>query len=147
MRQQANSIREVLARHRWALGVIQSRVHPGPGNMRYHDMVIGALRQAGFSVAMSVHAFTLLDSFIFGFALQEQSLPFESTDRVDELAIEILSQFPADDYPYLAESVAQHVGMTVDHFAGEFDFGLDLILAGLDSLRASPDRADPIDTV
>jgi len=146
MRQQANSIREVLARHRWALGVIQSRVHPGPGNMRYHDMVIRALRQAGFSVAMAVHAFTLLDSFIFGFALQEQTLPFESTDQVDKLAIEILSQFPADDYPYLAESVAEHVGKAGYDFASEFDFGLDLILAGLDSLRASPDRADPIGT-
>src|SRR4029079_16561806 len=73
MRQQANSIREVLARHRWALGVIQSRVHPGPGNMRYHDMVIRALRQAGFSVAMAVHAFTLLENFIFGFALLAQT--------------------------------------------------------------------------
>jgi AcrR family transcriptional regulator len=136
MRQQASSIREVLARHRWALGVIQSRVHPGPANMRYHDMVIRALRQAGFSVEMAVHAFTVLDSFIFGFALQEQTLPFESTDQVDELATAILSQFPADDYPYLAETVAQHVGKPGYDFASEFDFGLDLILTGLDSLRA-----------
>jgi AcrR family transcriptional regulator len=146
MRQQASSIREVLARHRWALGVIQSRVHPGPGNMRYHDTVIRALRQAGFSVEMAVHAFTVLDSFIFGFALQEQTLPFEGTDQVGELATEILSQFPADDYPYLAETVAEHVGKPGYDFASEFDFGLDLILTGLDSLRASPDRADSIGT-
>ena len=108
--------------------------------MRYHDMVIRALRQAGFSVEMAVHALTVLDSFIFGFALQEQNLPFESTDQVDELAIEILSKFPADDYPYLAEYVAEHVGKPGYDFASEFDFGLDLILAGLDSLRAPADR-------
>ena len=62
-------------------------------------MVIRALRQAGFSVAMAVHAFTLLDSFIFGFALQEQTLPFESTDQVDKLAIEILASSPLTTIP------------------------------------------------
>jgi AcrR family transcriptional regulator len=137
MRLQASSVRDVLARHRWALAVMESRLHPGPANMRYHETVIRGLRRAGFSIEMAIHAFTALDSFIFGFALQEQTLPFEGTDQVGEVATEILSQFPAADYPYLAETVAEHVGKPGYDFASEFDFGLDLILAGLDSLWAT----------
>jgi len=135
MRRQTSSVRAVLARHRWALGVMESRIQPGPANLRYHDTVIGALRHAGFSVAMAIHVFTLLDSYVFGFALQEQTLPFESTDRVGDVASAILSQVPADDYPNLAETVVEHVGKPGYDFGDEFEFGLGVILDGLERFR------------
>ena len=49
---------------------------------------------------MALHAFSALDSYIYGFALQKKSLPFDTSAQVGEVAEMILSQFPADDYPY-----------------------------------------------
>jgi AcrR family transcriptional regulator len=135
MRQQAASVRAVLARHRWALGVMESRSQPGPANLRYHDVVIGSLRRAGFSPAAAVQVFTLLDSYVFGFALQEQTLPFESTDQVGEVAAEILSQVPTADYPNLAEAMAEYVGKPGYDFGDEFEFGLEVVLGGLERYR------------
>src|SRR6516225_10051544 len=76
MRQRAISAREVLARHRWAIGLMESRRSPGPATLRHHDAVLGCLRQAGFSVELTAHAYSLLDSYIYGFALNEAGLPF-----------------------------------------------------------------------
>ena len=78
LRQRANSARAVLSRHPWATGLIESRTNPGPATLRYYDSVIGSLREAGFSIEMAAHAFSALDSYIYGFALQEVSLPFET---------------------------------------------------------------------
>jgi hypothetical protein len=68
------------ARHRWAIGLMESRTTPGPATLRHHDTVLGTLRAAGFSIAMAAHAYSLLDSYIYGFALQAPSLPFDSPD-------------------------------------------------------------------
>ena len=81
MRQRAISAREVLARHPWAIGLMESRTAPGPATLRHHDAVIGCLREAGFSIAMAAHAFSALDSYIYGFALQQASLPFTRRRR------------------------------------------------------------------
>src|SRR2546423_10676582 len=75
MRQRAISARQVLSRRRWAIGLMESRRSPGPATLRHHDAVIGCFREAGFSIAMAAHAFSLLDSYIYGFALQEAGLP------------------------------------------------------------------------
>src|ERR1700749_5007350 len=76
MRQRAISIRTVLSRHRWAIGLMESRTSPGPATLRHHDAVLGCLRDAGFSVELAAHAYSVLDSYIYGFALQERGLPF-----------------------------------------------------------------------
>ena len=82
-----SSARAALARHRWAIGLMESRTSPGPATLRHHDAVIGCLRRAGFSVELAAHAFAAtLDSFIYGFALQEASLPFETPDETADLA-------------------------------------------------------------
>src|SRR5215467_11850699 len=81
MRQRAISAREVLGRHRWAIGLMESRRSPGPATLRHHDAVLACLRQAGFSVEMTAHAYSLLDSYIYGFALQEASLPFDTPEK------------------------------------------------------------------
>ena len=132
MRERAVSARQALSRHPWAIGLTESRMKPGPANLRHHDSVIGCLREAGFSIAMAMHAYSALDSYIYGFALQEKSLPFDTSDQVGEVAEIILSQFPAGEYPYLAEAVVEQVAKPGYEYADEFEFGLDLILDGLE---------------
>ena len=135
MRQRAFSARDALARHPWAIGLMESRRRPGPATLRHHDAVIGCLREAGFSIAMAAHAYSALDSYIYGFALQQASLPFKKSEQVVEVAESILSQFPTDAYPHLAEFTIQHVLQPGYDYADEFEFGLDLILGGLERFR------------
>ena len=92
MRRRAISAREVLARHRWAIGLMESRQTPGAATLRHHDAVIGCLRAAGFSIAMAAHAYSVLDSYIYGFALQEPSLPFDTPDETAKVAQAIMAQ-------------------------------------------------------
>lgn len=136
MRDRALSVRAALARHPWATALMQSRTSPGPATMRHHDTVIGTLRGAGFSIELTAHAFSALDSYIYGFALQQRSLPFETGEQAAELADAILAQFPADDYPHLAELTVQHVLQPGYDYGHEFEFGLDLLLDGLENARA-----------
>ena len=132
MRQRAIAVRAALKRHRWAIGLMESRSSPGPATLRHHDAVLGCLRQAGFPVALAAHAYSVLDGYIYGFALQEASLPFDTGEESSELAQALLAQFPADEYPHLAEFTFQHVLQPGYDYGSEYEFGLDLILDGLD---------------
>ncbi|MEV6596969.1 TetR/AcrR family transcriptional regulator [Actinoplanes sp. NPDC051346] len=132
MRRRADSVRAALRRHRWAIGLLESRTTPGPATLRHHNAVLGCLRAAGFSVDLAAHAYALLDSYIFGFALQERGLPFDTPDETAELAQAMLAQFPAEAYPHLAEFTFQHVLRPGYDFGKEFGYGLELILDGLD---------------
>jgi AcrR family transcriptional regulator len=136
MRARAASSRAALRRHRWAVGLMDSRKKPGPATLRHHDAVLGALRSGGFSVAMAVHAFSLIDSYIYGFVLQELSLPFAGPAELDEVAGGIVRELPVDAYPHLVE-VTRHAIASAYDYADEFEFGLALIL---DALR--PDEAN-----
>ena len=135
MRQRAITALEVLARHPWAIGLTESRKRPGPATLRHHDAVIGRLREAGFSIAMAAHAYSVLDSYIYGFALTQTNLPFQTSAEVSEVAESMLRQFPADAYPHLTEMALQHVLMPGYDYADEFEFGLELILDGLEGVR------------
>ena len=132
MRQRGISIRRVLSRHRWAIGLMESRTSPGPATLRHHDAVIGCLRDAGFSVELAAHAYSVLDSYIYGFALQERGLPFNTPAESSALAHAMLARFPADDYPHLAEFTLKHVLQAGYDYGNEYGFGLDLILDGLE---------------
>jgi AcrR family transcriptional regulator len=132
MRRRAESVRKALRRHRWAIGLMESRASPGPATLRHHDAVLGCLRSAGFSIEMTAHAYALLDSYIYGFALQEASLPFENAEETTEVAQDILGRFGADQYPHLTELAVEHVLRPGYAFADEFDIGLDILLDGLD---------------
>lgn len=137
LRQRAVSARQVLARHPWALGLMESRTSPGPANLRHHEAVTACLRRAGFPVLMATHANWLLDSYVYGFALQEASLPFDTADEFADMGEDVyLPQLPPDEFPYLNESAAALVAAGYDP-AEEFLFGLDLILAALEPLRSS----------
>ncbi|MCQ4119400.1 TetR/AcrR family transcriptional regulator [Rhodococcus tibetensis] len=137
MRGRAISAREVLARHPWATGLMGSRTTPGPATLRHHDAVIGTLRTAGFSVAMAAHAFSAVDSYLYGFALQEASLPFDTPEDTAAVAQTILSQFSSGKYPHLTELAIEHVLQPGYAYRDEFEFGLDLILEGLERSRTT----------
>jgi len=132
MRQRAISARQVLSRHRWAIGLMESRSSPGPATLRHHDAVIGSLRQAGFSIALAAHAFSVLDSYIYGFALQEASLPFDTGEETAGLAQMIMARFTPGEYPHLTELTVGHVLQPGYNYGNEYEFGLDLILDGLE---------------
>jgi AcrR family transcriptional regulator len=133
MRQRAFSLRDVLASHRWAIGLMESRRNPGPGNLRHHDAVIGRLRAAGFDVGMAAHAYSLLDSYIYGFALTKINLPFETAEQVADVAQSMLEPFPVNEYPNLVEFLSEHVMQPGYDYGDEFTYGLELILDGLET--------------
>jgi AcrR family transcriptional regulator len=132
MRQRAMSLRDVLARHRWAIGLMESRRNPGPANLRHHYAVIGSLRASGFDMALVAHAYSVLDSYIYGFALTKMNLPFESGDDVAEIAETMLKPFPVNEYPNLMAFLTEHVMKPGYDYGDEFEVGLDLILDGLE---------------
>src|SRR5947209_627524 len=135
MRQRAISAREVLARYSWAIGVLESRSQPGPATLRHHDAVLGCLREAGFSIAMAAHAYSVLDSYIYGFTLNEQALPFDTSEEVATMGRRYLRELLGNQYPYLAEMIVEHAMKPGYDYADEFAFGLDLILDGLERVR------------
>ncbi|GAB2756823.1 TetR/AcrR family transcriptional regulator [Amycolatopsis magusensis] len=136
MRDRAASSRAALRRHRWAVGLMDSRKQPGPATLRHHDAVLGALRGGGFSVVMAAHAFSVIDSYLYGFVLQELSLPFSDSSELDEVAAGIVEVAPVGDYPHLMELMTEHALKPGYDYGDEFDFGLALILDALE-----PDEA------
>jgi len=136
MVRRAQSTRQALKRHPWATVLLQSRTVPGPATLRHHNAIIGTLRTAGFSVAMTAHAYALLDSYIYGFALSEAALPIHGPETVSEVAESMMEQVSMDAYPHLVEFSIEHIMQPGYDFGAEFDFGLDLILDGL--ARAIP---------
>lgn len=134
MGDRARSLRTALLRHRWAIGLMDTRSVPGPATLRHHDAVIGASRRAGFSVEMAAHAFSLIDSYVYGFVLQEVSLPFAADAALDsQTAAAMVSNVQGAEYPYLAELTVEHVVQTGYTFASEFEFGLRLLLDALEA--------------
>ena len=149
MRRRARSTREALNRHRWAVGLMESQEMPGPASIRIHDAVLGCLREAGFSIDMTIQAYSVIDAYIYGFALQEKTVPFDSAedaaaverDQVRQLEAQAQEQQRAafaNGYPYIAEVVAGHVAKVGYDFGKAFAYGLDLILDALDQRRDSP---------
>lgn len=137
MRLRSASIRQALARHPWANGLMHSSTTPGPANLRHNEAVTACLREAGFTVVMATHANWLLDSYIFGFALQEAGLPFDTADQLTDMVKDVyLPQLPPDEFPYLNESAATLAAAGYVP-AEEFEFGLELVLGALEPLRGT----------
>jgi AcrR family transcriptional regulator len=135
MRARSHSARAALARHRWAIGLMDSRTSPGPATLRHHDAVLGCLRADGFTVAMAAHAFALLDSYVYGFALQEASLPFDTPEETAAVAASVLAEMPTDEHPHLTEMARDHVLQPGYDFGDEFAYGLELVLDALERAR------------
>ena len=135
MRRRACSARDRLKQHSWAIGLLESRTSPGPATLRHHDTVLACLRNAGFSLELTAHAYALIDSYVYGFALQEASLPFEGPDSVADIADPIMELMSIGAYPTMVEMAQTYYLQPGYDFADEFEFGLDLILDGLDLRR------------
>ncbi len=137
MRKRALSTREALGRHPWAIGLMEGRTNHGPANLSLHNAVLGCLRAAGFSIEMTVHAYSVQDAYIYGFALQERDMASQSPDDFAAEAQRQMHEYHdvLADYPHLVEVVGGYVARAGYDYATEFLFGLDLILDGLDRLR------------
>jgi AcrR family transcriptional regulator len=137
MRRRAISTRDALRRHPWAIGLMEARPRPGRANLANHEAALKCLREAGFSLAQTVHAYNVQDSYIYGFALQERALPALDTPGEGARVAERMGpQAPVAEYPYSNEMVREHIAKVGFDFTVEFEFGLDLILDGLERLRA-----------
>ncbi|MFI7416356.1 TetR/AcrR family transcriptional regulator [Nonomuraea sp. NPDC049684] len=137
IRTRAVSARAVLSQHSWALGLMDSRRDPGPATLRHHDAVLGVLREAGFTLALAAHAVSLIDSYVYGFVLQETNLPMTTPDDVEDVAGDLLRQLPEEELPYLTEMIRDHaLRKDYDH-TSEFGYGLDLILDALEARRSA----------
>jgi AcrR family transcriptional regulator len=132
-RRRALSTRDALLRHPWAAGLWMSSGTPGPARFRHGDSMLRGFREGGFSSGQTYHAFHVLQSHIVGFALYATGFQFD-VEELKDLAEIFLRDFPADEYPDLAEHIRQHLEPSDEH-GGTFEFGLDLILDGLERLR------------
>ena len=139
LRQTAISSHEVFVRHRWACGLMMRRPRVSPERLRWMEAVLRTLREAGFSPDMTHHAYHALDSHITGFTLWQVNMPFETKEELVEMAAVFLQQIPADEYPYVIEHAEQHIAPASPNGKSEFEFGLELILDGLERLRTQPD--------
>jgi AcrR family transcriptional regulator len=136
LRKRAVSTREALNRHRWAIGEMEGRTTHGPNNLRLHHAVLGCLRAAGFSVQMTVHAYSVQDAYIYGFALQQSDMSSETPEDFAAEAQRQMRDYAAAlaDYPYLVEVVGGYVAESGYDYDAEFLFGLDVVLDRLEQL-------------
>jgi AcrR family transcriptional regulator len=133
MRRRAVSAREVFTRHPWAAGLIDSREGSGPSRLSYADRVLGTLLEAGFSPKIAGSAFLALDSYVYGFERQRSNLAMDDESDGVEAAQDVLDLIPQDAYPSLAAVAMGYAAEPYDD-NDAFDFGLDLILDGLQRL-------------
>jgi len=127
LRAQSISTRAALRRHPWAITLMESRMTPGPANLRTHEDTITVLLDAGCSAVMATHVYNLVDSYVYGFALQEVNFPFSNAEELAAMSEELLANLQADEYPNSAR-VARELLTSGFDYADEFEFGLDLIL-------------------
>ncbi len=131
------SSRRVLNRHPWAAPLMESRTSPGPISLRHHEAVLACLRRGGLSWQLTAHAYAILDSYIFGFAFEEANLPATGGAELADLAQEMAAAFDPAAYPTLTAFTGEHVMQPGYSFGESFEFGLDLIIGGLERAAAS----------
>ncbi|RIK09805.1 MAG: TetR family transcriptional regulator [Acidobacteria bacterium] len=137
MRRRARSAREVLTRHSWAVGLMESRATMAVAVEGYVDSVLGILRSGGFSIEDAAHAFWLLDNYVYGHVIHEASVARGNTERATGPASTAGGEVASGDHSHLREvkEYAQDFEFSMD---GEFEFGLDLILNALNQRLQLP---------
>nr|WP_218880881.1 TetR/AcrR family transcriptional regulator C-terminal domain-containing protein [Kineosphaera limosa] len=135
MRRRGVSGRAALLRHRWAVGLMDSRRQPGPATMAHHDAVIGCLLRDGFDLPGTATAVALLDAQLYGFVLQEVALPFETPGELAQIGADILGEQARAAYPHFAAFADGHALQPGFAFADEFEPTLDLALDAVAGLR------------
>jgi AcrR family transcriptional regulator len=134
MRRRAISAQAVFSRHPWAIPLIDTRESSGSERLRYLEWVIGVLRRAGFSIESAARAFSVLDSYIYGFGRQQYTMSAGGGGEYEETAEGFLHAIPADEYPHLREMIVEHAMKSGYDDRADLEFGLDLILDGLQRL-------------
>jgi AcrR family transcriptional regulator len=142
LERRCRSLRTVLRRHPWGVALLDSRAAPGPTTLRHHEAVIACMRAGGFPVALAASAFSVLDSYVYGFAIQEAAVPFDvdgpgraTPEDLAALAADMLAPYSSGEFPSLEELAREHVSRPEYSFAAEFEFGLTLVLDGLATAR------------
>lgn len=129
LRRRAVSVHAALGRHPWAIGLMESRARPGPATLGHHDAMVAILLRAGFDGRWATRAYNVLDSYVYGFALQEATLPFSSPEEMASMSEQMLAAV-AGAYPHLASVQRELVGSGFN-YADEFEAGLDIIMGAL----------------
>ena len=137
IRRSAISAHEVFLRHRWVCNVQMSTAAAtvSAARLRWTEALLRTFREAGFSAELTHHAYHALDSHITGFTLWLANMPFETHEELADLAEAVLRELPVDQYPYLAEHAEWHLTESSPDDPSEFEFGLNLILDGLERIR------------
>lgn len=138
MSRRALSARAVFLRHPSAAILLESCATMTPSRLGYSDAIMGLLMADGFDATLAYRAFLLLDSYIYGFTMQELSWPHPASPTELPVATEV----PAERYPHFAQVmgvVMSKVGAKglVASYADEFRFGLELLLDALEGQRAA----------
>jgi AcrR family transcriptional regulator len=136
LRARSISMRSALRRHPWAITLMESRMSPGPANLRSHDETLAVLVASGTGATDATHAYNLVDSYVLGFALQEVNFPFADAEELAAVGDQLLAHVPADLYPTLARVSTELLAAGFD-YGDEFEFGLDVILEGIERFLAS----------
>lgn len=132
MRARAMSAHEVFQRHSWAIGITDSRTTRDVESLRYYDRMVGCLLEAGFPLDLAGHALSVIDSYVYGFNLQQLNLPLDDAEQVADVSEAILQQIPPDEFPYLTRMILEHALQPGYDYAAEFTWGLDLVLDGIE---------------
>lgn len=132
-RRRASSVRQTLVRHPWAIPLLEGGTNPGPALLQHQEAVIGTLRAGGLAIGTVALAIALIDSYVYGFALQEAAMSFDAGDTV-EVPEPALAEITRGEYPYLTEFVVEHVLQPGYDFGSQFDVGLELLLDGIETL-------------
>jgi AcrR family transcriptional regulator len=132
IRNRCVSARDVLRRHPWAVPLLESGIAPGPESLAHHEAVLATLSRAGMSLPLMAHAYAILDSFIYGFAMEEANLAVQGGEASAELAEQISAAFDPVKYPHLVRLATEHVMRPDYAFGASFEYGLDLLLDGLE---------------
>ncbi len=120
---------------------MESRRSPGPVSLRHHEAVLACLRRGGLGWQVTAHAYAILDSYIFGFAFEEATFPSTCGEGFAEIAPEMAAAFDQQAYPTLRAFTTEHVLRPRYSFGGSFEFGLDLIISGLERAALSETSA------
>jgi AcrR family transcriptional regulator len=144
MRQICVSLHDMFLRHPWAQGIWMARGGIGRERMRLGEVMLRTLREGGFSDDLAYRAFHVVQSHVIGYTAYQLGFPY-ARDELLGLAETFLKQFAVDEFPYLAEHVRQHMEAPPCG-QSDFDFGLDLILDGLEAMRRSSERRRPSPT-
>jgi AcrR family transcriptional regulator len=141
MRQRAMSARRVFLRHPWAALLMESRLSQSAARLRYADAVLGLLRGDGFPVPLAYRTFVIIDSYLYGYVMQEVHWPIEAAE-MSQVEQELTAQLSTADYPHLMEAMTHVMATRAEHrVAGVYDVdfaaGLELILDAIERLRAS----------